>query len=51
MVTWKLGNLHGELVSLGKMIVIQSVTNTGWFCFTPYEKLGGKRKELKKELF
>ena len=51
MVTWKLGNLHDELVSLGKMLFIQNVTNTSWFCFIPYEKLGGKRKELKKELF
>ena len=51
MVTWKLRNLHDELVSLGKMIFMHSVTNSSWLCFTPYEKLGGERNELKKELF
>lgn len=51
VVTWKLRNLHDEPVSLGKITLMHSVTNSSWLCFTPYENLGGDRNELKKELF
>lgn len=43
-------NSHYKLVSLGKMVSMQSATNSSWLLFSPYKKLVGERNELKKEL-